>query len=67
VRHHTAVRDPACVTDGRNVIAYFAQTLMKDLRLVIGYDVLYGKVKAFVQDELFEHCVDLVNPTTREV
>jgi hypothetical protein len=27
---------------------------MKDLRLVSGYDVLYGKVKAFVQSELFE-------------
>jgi hypothetical protein len=25
---------------------------MKDLRLVSGYDMLYGKVKAFVQEQL---------------
>jgi len=32
---------------------------MKDLRLVSGYDVLYGKVKYFIQDQLFENPVDL--------
>jgi type III restriction enzyme len=37
---------------------------MKDLRLVGGYDVLYGKVKAFVQTELFDGSVDLAHPNT---
>lgn len=37
---------------------------MKDLRLVSGYDILYGKVKAFVQAELFDHEVDLESPNT---
>jgi type III restriction enzyme len=37
---------------------------MKDLRLVSGYDVLYGKVKAFVQNELFDHPVELESPNT---
>ena len=37
---------------------------MKDLRLVSGYDVLYGKVKAFVQDELFDRPVELESPNT---
>jgi type III restriction enzyme len=46
------------------VIGYFTQTIMKDLRLVSGYDVLYGKVKAFVQDELFDRVVDLERPNT---
>ena len=32
---------------------------MKDLRLVSGYDVLYGKVKSFIRDELFDTPVDL--------
>ena len=41
--------DTAGVADYQSVIGYFAQTIMKDLRLVSGYDVLYGKVKAFVQ------------------
>ncbi|MBW1737834.1 MAG: DEAD/DEAH box helicase family protein, partial [Deltaproteobacteria bacterium] len=49
---HTTILDTAGVADYRSVIGYFAQTIMKDLRLVSGYDVLYGKVKAFVQDEL---------------
>jgi type III restriction enzyme len=46
------------------VIGYFAQTIMKDLRLVSGYNVLYGKVKAFVQDELFDRPVELESPNT---
>ena len=61
---HTTILDTAGVADYRSVIGYFAQTIMKDLRLVSGYDVLYGKVKAFVQDELFERPVDLESPNT---
>jgi type III restriction enzyme len=61
---HTTILDTAGVADYRSVIGYFAQCIMKDLRLVSGYDVLYGKVKAFVQEELFEHPVDLENPNT---
>jgi type III restriction enzyme len=37
---------------------------MKDLRLVSGYDVLYGKMKAFVRDELFDHAVELEDANT---
>jgi len=48
---HTTILDTAGVADYRSVIGYFAQSIMKDLRLVSGYDVLYGKVKAFVQTE----------------
>jgi type III restriction enzyme len=61
---HTTILDTAGVADYRSVIGYFAQTIMKDLRLVSGYDVLYGKVKAFVQDELFDRGVDLESPNT---
>ena len=56
--------DTAGVADYRSVIGYFAQTIMKDLRLVSGYDVLYGKVKAFVQEELFDRAVELEDPNT---
>ena len=34
---------------------------MKELRLVSGYDVLYGKVKEFIQDHLFEKPINLDN------
>ena len=61
---HTTIIDTAGIVDYRSVIGYFAQTMMKDLRLVSGYDVLYGKVKAFVQDELFDRQVELENPNT---
>lgn len=61
---HTTVLDSTGVADYRSVIAYFARTLMKELRLVSGYDVLYGKVKAFVEHELFGESVDLGNPNT---
>jgi type III restriction enzyme len=37
---------------------------MKDLRLISGYDALYGKVKAFVQNDLFNQPVVLEDPNT---
>ncbi|MCX6361972.1 MAG: DEAD/DEAH box helicase family protein [Armatimonadetes bacterium] len=61
---HTTLLDSASAADSSSVIGYFAQTIMKDLRLVSGYDVLYGKVKSFVQDELFGVRVDLDDPNT---
>jgi len=61
---HTTILDTAGIADYRSVIGYFAQTMMKDLRLVSGYDVLYGKVKAFVQAELFDRPVELESPNT---
>ena len=61
---HTTVLDGAGIADYRSVIGYFAQTVMKELRLVSGYDVLYGKVKSFVRDALFGQTVDLESPNT---
>lgn len=61
---HTTILDTAGIADYRSVIGYFAQTVMKDLRLVSGYDVLYGKIKAFVRDELFDRQVELENANT---
>jgi type III restriction enzyme len=61
---HTTMLDTAGIADYRSVIGYFAQTIMKDLRLVSGYDVLYGKVKSFVQEQLFDRVVELENPNT---
>lgn len=61
---HTTILDTAGIADFRSVIGYFAQTIMKDLRLVSGYDALYPKVKLFVQDELFDKPVHLESPNT---
>jgi len=61
---HTTVLDSAGIADYRSVIGYFARTVMKELRLVSGYDVLYGKIKELVRDRLFGHPVDLESPNT---
>ena len=61
---HTTVLDTAGVADYRSVIGYFTKTIMKDLRLVSGYDVLYGKVKSFIQNDLFEKEIELEDANT---
>ena len=61
---HTTLLDGAGVADYRNVIGYFARTLMKELRLVSGYDVLYEKIKKFVNTELFGEPVELESANT---
>jgi type III restriction enzyme len=61
---HTTILDSAGVADYRSVIGYFAQIIMKELRLFSGYDVLYGKIKTFVQAELFSRVVELEHPNT---
>ena len=61
---HTTMLDSAGVGDYRSVIGYFAQVIMKELRLFSGYDVLYGKIKTFVQEYLFARSVDLESANT---
>lgn len=51
--HHTIQLDGSGPADYRSVVAFFARQLLKDLRLVGGYDVLYGKVKTFMREQLF--------------
>lgn len=61
---HTTTLDAAGVADYRSAIGYFAHTLRKELRLVSGYDVLFGALKSFVRTELFGQVVDLEDPNT---
>ena len=63
VAHTTILENPG-TEDYRNALGYFAQTLMKELRLVSGYDVLYAKIKNFVQNHLFGETVPLDDPVT---
>ena len=51
--HHTIQLDGSGPADFRSVVAFFARQLLKELRLVGGYDVLYGKVKTFMREHLF--------------
>lgn len=61
---HTTVLDTAGLIDYNSVVGYFTQVIMKDLRLVSGYAVLYGKVKEFVANKLFGKEVQLDSPNT---
>ncbi|MCC7475873.1 MAG: DEAD/DEAH box helicase family protein [Pirellulales bacterium] len=61
---HTTILDSAGDADWRSVIGYFARQTMKDLKLISGYDAIYGKIKAYVQDGLFDREVTLEHPNT---
>ena len=56
---HTTILDSCAVTDYRSVIGYFTQIIMRGLHLVSGYDVLYGKVKEFIQKFLFDREIEI--------
>jgi type III restriction enzyme len=60
--HHTVQLDNAGPADYRSVVAFFARQLLKEMRLVGGYDVLYPKVRDFMREHLFERKVDLADP-----
>ncbi len=63
--HHTIALDGGGPVDGRSVVGFFARQVMRELRLVSGYDVLHGKVKAFVREHLFEGgAIDLDDANT---
>lgn len=62
--NHKTELDSDVVANYQSVIGYFTQIIMKELRLVSGYDVLYGKVKKFIQAELFNKSVDLEDLNT---
>ena len=59
-RHtHTTNLDENFEPSATSVIGFFAHTILENLHLFSGYDVLYGKVKEFVTQHLFHKSVDL--------
>ncbi|MBX3331540.1 MAG: hypothetical protein KF722_14120, partial [Nitrospira sp.] len=56
---HTTILDSSFSPDYHSVIGYFSKIIMRDLRLVGGFDILFGKVKRFVEAKLFDRHVDL--------
>ena len=52
--HHKTILDSMTEIDYQSVIGYFTQIIMRELRLISGYDVLYAKVKEFMKYHLFE-------------
>ncbi|HOY84332.1 MAG TPA: DEAD/DEAH box helicase family protein [Candidatus Syntrophosphaera sp.] len=56
---HKTYLEPGSVTDFRAVIGFFTNVIMRELRLVSGYDILHGKVKEYIQKYLFEIEVEI--------
>jgi len=57
--HHTTILTGDIEPDHRSVIGFFAQAVMRELRLFGCYDILFGKVKEFIQSNMFDTPVDL--------
>lgn len=60
--HKTVFKDT--VPDYRNVIGFFTASILKDSRLVSGFNILYPKVESFIKYHLFTNEVDLSDPQT---
>ena len=60
--HKTVFKDT--VPDYRNVIGFFTSSILKDSRLVSGFNILYPKVESFIKYQLFTIEVELSDPQT---
>jgi len=56
---HKTVLDMSLEPSPQAVIGYFCQLIMRDLRLVGGFDILFGKLKDYITGYLFDKNVDL--------
>jgi len=61
---HKTLLDTDFVPDHQSVIGYFTNQIMYELRLVGAYDVLYGKVKEYIQNYLFDQPINLSDLNT---
>jgi len=57
--HHTTILNSSVEPNYQSVVGFFVQRIMKELRLFGCYDILFGKVKEFISDDLFSEGVDL--------
>jgi len=60
--HKTIFKDTT--PDYRNVIGFFTSAILKDSRLVSGFNILYPKVESFIKYQLFTKEVELSDPQT---
>ena len=62
--HHRTVLETTIEPNYQSVLGWFAQRIMKELRLFGCYDILFSKLKEFVREHLFEHSVNLEDLNT---
>jgi type III restriction enzyme len=61
---HSTQLDSLGGVNYQSVVGYFTQTIMRELRLISGYDVLYGLVKHFIVSHLFTSPISLEDLNT---
>jgi len=61
VVHHTTILTGDIEPDYQSVIGFFAQAIMREMRLFGCYDIVFGKVKEFVQNHMFETLVEITD------
>ncbi len=57
--HHTTILETFIEPNYQSVVGFFVQRIMKELRLFGCYDILFGKVKEFIINHLFNENIDL--------
>jgi len=62
--HHTTILSGDIEPDYQSVVGFFAQAIMRELRLFGCYDILFGKVKEFIQGNMFDQPVNLSDLNT---
>ena len=60
--HKTVFKDT--VPDFRNVVGFFTSAILKESRLVSGFNILYPKVESFIKYQLFSSEVELSDAQT---
>src|SRR3990167_3937509 len=62
--HHTTILSGDIEPDYQSVVGFFAQAIMRELRLFGCYDILFGKVREFIQNNMFDSSVNLSDLNT---
>ncbi len=62
--HHTTILSGDVEPDYQSVVGFFAQAIMRELRLFGCYDILFGKVREFLQNNMFDSPVNLSDLNT---
>ena len=59
--HHTTILSGDIEPNYQSAVGFFAQAIMREMRLFGCYDVLFGKVKDFIENYMFEGKVELTD------
>jgi|ERR1035437_371492 type III restriction enzyme len=59
--HHITPFDGEITPNYQNIIGYFAQAIMTEMRLFGCYDILFGKMKDFIENYMFESKIELTD------